>query len=260
MLICLPYDLKQIYPFYVRNYENITFDELLTLGYEDFVMKLNSIPKDEPLYEIIKSRAINLETIKDKVSSFIEKEYEILLAQNRFQYFDEQAMKDPMLVPVGMKHAGTDLFNQQNADIFAEYNKTSQKVDVTAFDFEAFTRASAELNIENLAGVEKFAFICPLDEAELRNNLKDTLQYVTAFATAGYVGTVAGVNIYTKKDAVAGTIVMGTKEAVTLFIKTGVEVEQDREPNTRENLVYTRKYYLPALTDETKAVKIVKGA
>lgn len=66
MLICLPYDLKQIYPFYVRNYGNITFDNLLTLGYEDFVMKLNSIPKDEPLYEIIKSRAINLEQIKDK--------------------------------------------------------------------------------------------------------------------------------------------------------------------------------------------------
>jgi hypothetical protein len=29
-------------------------------------MKLNSIPKNEPLYDIIKSRAINLESIKDK--------------------------------------------------------------------------------------------------------------------------------------------------------------------------------------------------
>lgn len=66
MLICLPHDLKQIYAFYCRNYGNIKFDDLLTLGYEEFSMKLNSIPKSEPLYDIIKARAINLESIKDK--------------------------------------------------------------------------------------------------------------------------------------------------------------------------------------------------
>ena len=38
----------------------------MTLGYEEFSFKLNSIPKGEPLYDIIKSRAINLEQIKDK--------------------------------------------------------------------------------------------------------------------------------------------------------------------------------------------------
>jgi len=36
------------------------------MGYEEFSMKLNSIPKSEPLYDIIKSRAINIESIKDK--------------------------------------------------------------------------------------------------------------------------------------------------------------------------------------------------
>lgn len=66
MLICLPHDLKDIYPFWCRNYGDIKFDDLLTLGYEEFSMKLNSIPKDEPLYDIIKSRAINVDTIKDK--------------------------------------------------------------------------------------------------------------------------------------------------------------------------------------------------
>lgn len=66
MLICLPHDLKQIYAFWCRSYENIKFDDLLTLGYEEFTMKINSIPKGEPLYDIIKSRAVNLEQIKDK--------------------------------------------------------------------------------------------------------------------------------------------------------------------------------------------------
>lgn len=189
--------------------------------------------------------------------SYSEQEYEILLAQNRFKYFDEEAMTDPMLVPVGMKHAGTDLYNTANADIYAEYLKTSQQVDTAALDFAAFVDAAARLNLENLEGVQIFGFISPSDMAALRKALKDDLKYVEAFARNGYVGTVAGINIYTKKDATAKTVVIATKEAVTLFNKKGVEVEQDRDPDTRENAVFSRKYYLAALTDETKAVKIV---
>lgn len=52
---------------------------------------------------------------------------------------------------------------------------------------------------------------------------------------------------------------MATKEAVTLFNKKGTEVEQERDGNTRKNTIYSRKYYLAALTDETKDIKIFKG-
>ena len=72
--------------------------------------------------------------------------------------------------------------------------------------------------------------------------------------------TVGGINLYTKKDAEEGTVVVATKEAVTLFQKKGTEVEQEREGNIRRNTIYSRKYYLAALTDETKAVKIVVGS
>ena len=53
---------------------------------------------------------------------------------------------------------------------------------------------------------------------------------------------------------------MGTKQAVTLFNKRGVEIEQERDANIRKNDIYSRKYYVVALTEETKAVKIKKGA
>lgn len=66
MVICLPYDLLNIYAFFCSRYGNMTYKELLNMGYEEFSAKLNSIPKDEPLYEIIKSRVIKLESIKDK--------------------------------------------------------------------------------------------------------------------------------------------------------------------------------------------------
>lgn len=68
MIICLGYedDLEQIYAFYCSRYENISFKKFLELGYEEFSIKLNSIPESEPLYTIIKSRSINISKIKDK--------------------------------------------------------------------------------------------------------------------------------------------------------------------------------------------------
>lgn len=36
------------------------------MGYEEFGMKLTSIPESEPLFNVIKSRVIKIEKIKDK--------------------------------------------------------------------------------------------------------------------------------------------------------------------------------------------------
>lgn len=192
--------------------------------------------------------------------SYTPEEYRILLAQNRFEYFDEQAMTDPNLVPVGVRHMGTDMFNTVNADIFAEYKKATLSVEATAPDFAAFVDAQAKLNLENLEGVTIFGWVCPSDMAKVRKALKDDLKYVEAFAKQGYVGTVGGVNLYTKKDATPGEILIATKEAVTLFVKKGTEIEQPtrsaEDANVRKNTILSRKYYLAALTDETKVVKI----
>ena len=195
--------------------------------------------------------------------SHSSKEYEIALAQNRFEYYDEEAMKDPLIVPTGMKHAGTDMFNTVNADVYGEFNKTGLVVEAPAFNFDAFVDASAALNLENLENVSIFAFVCPKDMAKVRKALKEDLKYVESFARQGYVGTVAGINLYTKQDAEEGTIVVATKEAVTIFIKKGTEIEQvtkdkrsETAANVRKNTIFSRKYYQVALTNESKAVKI----
>lgn len=197
---------------------------------------------------------------------FTQREYKILLAQNRFEYHDEEAMTDSMLIPVGMKHAGTDMFNTVNGDIYDEFAKATRVLPVSALDFAAFVDAQSMLNLENLEGVSLFAFVCPEDMATIRKALKDDLKYIEGFAKNGYVGTVAGVNLYTKKDATSGDIFMATKEAVTIFNKKGVEVEQvvvnnrsETAANTRLNTIFSRKYYLAALTDETKDIHIALG-
>lgn len=194
-------------------------------------------------------------------------EYTIALAQNRFEYYDEEEMKDPMLVPVGMKHAGTDMFNTVNGDIYSEFKKTGIEVPVESFGFDAFVDGVSALNIENIEGVTIFGFVSPKDMGKVRKALKDDLKYVEAFARQGYVGTVAGVNLYTKKDATEGTIIIATKEAVTIFNKKGVEVEpitgarrSAEDANKRKNTIFSRKYYVVALTNESKAIKLTLGA
>ena len=198
---------------------------------------------------------------------YTPKEYEILLAQNHFEWYDEDAMQDPELVPVGMKHAGTDMFNTMNDDIFAEYKKGSLTVPASTPDFDAFVDAVAKLNIENEEGKEIFAFVNASVKAKVRKALKDHLKYVEAFARAGYIGTVNNVNIYDKADADDNEIVVATKEAVRLLVKTGTEVEQhtkgnrsEEAANKRMNSVITRKYYVAALDNDTKVVRITLGA
>lgn len=196
--------------------------------------------------------------------SYAQKEYEILLAQNRFQYYDEQVMTDPMLVPVGTKHMATDMFNHVNKDIYAELQGATLEVVSATPSFDAFVDAAALFNSEAVEGLNLFCFVSPADVARIRKALKDDLKYVESFVRAGYVGTVAGINIYQKRDAIPNDIYIATKEAVTLFNKKGTEIEHaarsNDEANIRLNTIYSRKYYLAALTDATKVVRLTTKA
>ena len=192
--------------------------------------------------------------------SYTDAEYTIQCAQNRFEYFDEEAMTDPLIVQTGTRHMAVDMFNTVNADIYAEFAKADADHTITTgFTFDSFADAVATLNVEGVDDATKaevFAWVHPLDMAALRKGLKDELKYVEAFARTGYLGTVAGVNLYVKKDATKGAIIGGTKGAVTVFNKKGTEVEQDRDKDIRKNLIFSRKYYVAAITDFGKAFKI----
>ena len=67
-IFCWAYkgDLDQAYAFYCSRYENISYKDFMQLGFFETKIKINSLPKGEPLYEIIKSRTINAYKIKNK--------------------------------------------------------------------------------------------------------------------------------------------------------------------------------------------------
>lgn len=191
--------------------------------------------------------------------AYEDKEYTIQLAQNRFPYYDEELMKDPLVIQTGLKHMTTDMVNTEQADVLAEFAKATLTVNASAFDFASFVDASALLNLENVEGASIFALVNPADVAAIRKTLKDDLKYNESYVRNGYVGHVAGISLNVSQIVPAGTIYGGTKEAITLFNKKGTEVEQERDANTRLNEIYSRKYYVAALTDATKCFKIVKA-
>lgn len=170
-----------------------------------------------------------------------------------------------MIIPVGTQHSATDLFNTMNQDIITALGGATHSITVDGTNvsvFDAFVDAQAYLGVEAVdAGAPAtFALVHPNDMAYIRKALADSLKYVEAFARSGYVGSVAGTNLYVSNACTENTVNFATREAATLFVKTGTEVESERDANTRFNKVFARKYYLAALTNDTKAAKIVLPA
>ena len=206
------------------------------------------------------------------------KRYQIKCAQDWFRYSDEALMRDPIAVQTGLNHMGVALFNKVNADIYGQMKSVTgddHTLSVNKPDFSAFVDAVSKLAIKDQAGEDAmdaqqrflpqvFALLGKAEIAAARKELKDELKYVEAYARTGYVGTVAGVNLYYKQDATTGVIMVGTRQAVTVFNKTGVNVEYAARnggtsgtANIRMNDVYARKYYIAALTDTDQMVKMI---
>lgn len=186
--------------------------------------------------------------------SFATKEYEVETVQGRFQYYDEQAMTDPMVVQAGLEGIAKTMINDFTTKAVAEFDKATLTVARTGFAFTDIVDAIAKLKTENEDGL--FILVGIADLANFRKELKDDLKYNEAFVRTGYVGSVCGVPVIVTKAITNGNIYLASKEAVTLFIKKDTEVEQERDANVRNNKVYIRKVAVVALTDENKVVKL----
>ena len=186
--------------------------------------------------------------------SFSTKEYNVETVQGRFQYFDEQAMTDPMVVQAGLEGIAKTMINDFTAKAVAEFDKATLTVQRTGFAFTDIVDAIAKLNTESEDGL--FILVGVADLAKFRKELQDDLKYSEGFVRTGYVGSVCGVPVIVTKAITNGNIYLASKEAVTLFIKKDTEVEQERDANVRNNKVYIRKVAVVALTDENKVVKL----
>lgn len=196
------------------------------------------------------------------VTGYVSRQYVVGVTQGKGQYFDEEAMKDPFAVDTlvrGMADAITNDFTQK---AITEFGKATLSVEcdfstgTSGYLFGKIVDALALFgeNVNNL-----FLLINPKNVAYARKQLGDSLQYSEGFVRTGYIGTIAGVPVIVSNAVPESAAYIAHREAVTAFIKKGVEVEQDRDPDVRRNDLYIRKVAVIALTDASKVVAVAKA-
>ena len=181
-------------------------------------------------------------------------DYTVKMVQQAFDYADEDFMKDNNVVDMGVKGATQLMTNKMTADFVAECGKATLS-HTGAMSYDTIVDAIAKLNVEDEAGL--FVIVNPEGKAALRKDPDYVAARMGEVVYNGQVGTVAGIPVIVSK-AVTDAYVM-SKDAVKLFMKKDVEVEQDRDADTRTNSVYLRSAYICALVDATKICKIVKA-
>ena len=189
--------------------------------------------------------------------SFTGKDYTVKMNQQHFAYHDEEFMKDNTIVDNMLKGANELMVNKMTADFIGEVEKATLGVNfATVLTYDAIVEAISELNVEDES--KCFVLIPNNWKAALRKDADYKAARMGEVIYNGQVGTVAGLPVIATKALTDAAYVM-TPEAVKLFMKKDVEVEQDRDGNTRKNDVYLRTAYVVALEHADKICKITKA-
>lgn len=187
------------------------------------------------------------------------KDYTVLTIQQAFDYFDEDALKDGQIVDMMLDGASQVMANKLTADFYSAIGTTTTSHAITGdLSYDGVVDAIAKLNVEDESAL--FLLINPAEKAMIRKDPDYKSAQFGDVIYNGQVGTVAGIPVICSKAVPANTAFVASTEAVRCFMKRDVEVEQDRDPDTRKNSVYLRTYYVVALVDATKACKITLTA
>lgn len=186
--------------------------------------------------------------------------YTVKVAQQVFDYYDEEFMQDPNVLDYGLEGAAQVMVNDMTADFFTEIAKATLSQTYTSgqFSYDVVVDAIEKMNIEDESGL--FLLVGNDLKAQIRKDADFKAKELGKVIADGAIGTLCGVPVIHSKAVPADTAYLATREAVTLFTKKDNEVEQERDGEERKNTVIMRKVNLVALTDATKVVKIHVGA
>ena len=188
--------------------------------------------------------------------SYVGTDYKVKRVQQTFGYNDADFKKDGTIVDNMLKGANQVMVNKMTADFFTECDKATLLHTATAFGYDAIVDGIAKLNVEDESGV--FIVIPNTWKANLRKDEDYKSARMGEVVYNGQVGTVCGIPVIATKALTDKAFVM-TKEAVKLIMKNDVEVEQDRDIETKENTIVLTTYYICALVDGTKICEITLG-
>jgi len=189
--------------------------------------------------------------------AYVGKDYTVKMVQQAFDYQDEDFMKDNTIVDNMLKGANQVMVNKMTADFIAECKKASLAHSAAAFGYDAIVDGISKLNLEDESKL--FVVIPNAWKADLRKDEDYKSARMGEVIYSGMVGSICGIPVVATKALTDEAYIM-TTEAVKLFMKKDVEVEQDRDADTRTNSVYLRTAYIVALEDATKICKLTKSA
>lgn len=192
-------------------------------------------------------------TVRGSIA-YTGKDYKVQRAQQVFDYLDQDFMKDNNVVDMSLKSANQLMANKMTADFITECDKATLS-HTGAMSYDTIVDAIAKLNLEDESKL--FLVINPAQKAELRKDPDYVAARMGEVVYNGQVGTIAGIPVIVSKAVDKGYIM--STEAVKLFMKKDVEVEQDRDIEKKQNTVVLTTYYICALVDDTKICKIVEA-
>lgn len=188
--------------------------------------------------------------------SFVPNDYTVKTVQQKLAYTDEEYLKDNTIVDNMLKGANQVMVNKMTADFTAELAKATLN-ESGAFGYSLIVDGISKLNIEDESQI--FVVIPYAWKAALRKDEDYKTARMGEVIYNGQVGTIAGLPVIATKALTDAAYVM-TKDAVKLFMKKDVEVEQERDADTRTNNVFLRSFYVVALADATQICKLTKAA
>lgn len=189
--------------------------------------------------------------------AFEGKDYKVQRVQQVFDYTDTQFMTDNNVVDMSLEGANALMVNALTADFYTECGKATLTHQAAAFGYETVVDAISKLNIEDES---KLFVAIPNDwKAEIRKDEDYKNARMGEVVYNGQVGTIAGIPVIATNALTDEAYVM-TAEAVKLFMKKEVEVEQDRDIETKTNTVVLTTYYICALVNNNKICKVTKTA
>ena len=189
-------------------------------------------------------------------------DYTVKMVQQAFDYTDEDFMKDPSIVDNMLKGANQVMVNKMTSDFITAVKGSGVTLGATfakgkKIGYDAIVDGISALNVEDES--QLFIIIPNTWKADLRKDADYKSARMGEVIYNGQVGTIAGLPVIATKALTDRALVM-SKEAVKLFMKKDVEIEQDRNADTRTNSVYLRTAYVVALVDATKIAKITEAA
>lgn len=147
------------------------------------------------------------------------------------------------------------MVNKMTSDFITECGKATLKHQIATLGYDAIVDGIAKLNIEDESKL--FVVIPNAWKAEIRKDEDYKAARMGDVIYNGQVGTVCGIPVIATNALTDKAYVMSA-EAIKLFLKKDVEVEQDRDADTRTNSVYLRTAYVCALVDATKIAELHK--